>query len=1343
MTVNKQIKQFSYYAAWCFLGLCAFILSLIVLAGTNWGLRLAAYGVNQSEAIHISDISGGLFTRASIGRIHVDIPDGIELEIEQAQLDIGVRCLLDLRACVEYLGADSVHVYLPPASIEESETPAQTQSMIELPMAFSLDLLKVEQIVVAQRAALARKKPAEFSHILLSIHQLAMSDVYAHQTFTLSSLNINKFLLFAPDPEATHQAPKQAQAEATGFSLALIQGALAKAPQLTLPEIFIPLNAKLKKASVNKMCWQLAQAQSDSADCVSDLHASSSVVEQIIDLELSFDAPEPLNASGIDAQSIYGKVQLDLSQNWQHEAQLKLVQAQVPAAGQQNSVKANGLGEELELLISGDLHKITLQLLQYSDVATQTLLQSELSGQWDNERLPLDVQLKIGELSPLNRFLMKPLTASVSQANVSIKGDWRRYKIDMEAQLVSQLEAQSGLSNIRLKANASPQNLQIDIAELYTNGALGKTIATGEIALDTSVDPLVVESQLAISLNQLNLAALGLEINSEISGEFSLGYEYADQWMRADMLCENISGQVQAYAFDMDCDVSLSKLGQLNIRALGLRQDENILEANGQLTLPSTQYTRLNLEQLMNTRGNLNVDINLPQLNTFLEDLSGQISLQGIFEGSLGEPLITLNSDIIALRYQDIALKQASLDLNVDAKNDFDTLLQLDLVELAIASNVIEQGSVNLKGSQSNHQLTLNLQAQDLSTEHRFEGGLVLDELRRAWSGTWNKANINLPFTRLTLSDQVEINADLNKLDIALSDHCWKAGDSDQTLCLQSLKYSDGSASGLAQLSYDVAIALRHYFPETVLMGSTLPLSSDLRFNYNAEHGLSASAYNRMIGGEIETASHQLALTAIVANMTVEQNILRTSLFAGTQQTGVLGLQSSLNLAPDNRLHTASIRVSDFDLSLLQRFVPTTHSMSGMVNADVDMSGELLAPQLDGYINIDSGELILDAYTYPLTNFNQSIQFSGQEASLQGRFNLGKGQAQYNADIGFLPEIKVKGAITGTDLQFAYQNNTAQISPNLQFAVSSTDLSLKGDIAIPSADIRIQELPENARTPSDDTIIIGQEAPEPVIPLALDIEINIVIDEPRRGFVVINALDLEAKLAGDLDLSVVQKRRPADNSLQAMRTLLNGQVDIIEGSYEAYGQMLLVQSGKIFFSGEPSLPQFNIRAIRNPLNTAGDVIAGVQITGNPVLPRVELFSEPPMIQAKQLSYLLQGQDIGGSSDGSGGLGSDTALINMLVNYGVGRSENRVGQFGRALGFDSLNVGTAGAGDNTQVQISGRISDNIQITYGIGVFDSASVVSLKYQILPQLFIEAKSGINSSVDLFYQMSRGEND
>ena len=40
----------------------------------------------------------------------------------------------------------------------------------------------------------------------------------------------------------------------------------------------------------------------------------------------------------------------------------------------------------------------------------------------------------------------------------------------------------------------------------------------------------------------------------------------------------------------------------------------------------------------------------------------------------------------------------------------------------------------------------------------------------------------------------------------------------------------------------------------------------------------------------------------------------------------------------------------------------------------------------------------------------------------------------------------------------------------------------------------------------------------------------------------------------------------------------------------------------------------------------------------------------------------------------------------------------------------------------------------------GVFDAASEVILKYQLLPQLYVEATSGVNNAVDLFYEFSRG---
>lgn len=1349
MTMNKLLKRSTLYLAWTFLGLFALIISVTILAGTNWGLRLAAHLANQSESIQISEISGGLFTSATIGVIHVDIPDGLELKVEQAQLDIGINCLLDLRACLNYVVVERIHVYLPP-STEQAEPQASEQSVIELPLALTLDMLKVSELGVFQKVDTQRTKIAGDAYTLLKVHQIDLRDFQAHQSFVLSSLNVDELLLFVPPASMTAQnqslqVSSGSTPSAQVFSLSNIPKVFASAPQFALPDIFIPLNAELKQFAVNKICWQLAQEQDKSAvlssdSCISELNLAVKVQEQDLDAKLSVQAHEVLKANGVDAQSVQVELQLNAQNNWRHEAQIMLLKAASPEG---ESAETDQTIDYLALLASGDLDKTSLQLLVDFENAQQTLVQSALSADLDSNVLPLDVQLQVNDLSPINGFLTEPLAVLVSKANISFSGDWLEYKINMSAQLMSALEEQSGLSSLRLIASASPQALRFDVVELATEGLLGETLANGKVTLDKTSAILMLESQLAISLKRVNLAALGLDMNSDINGEFSVSHEYTDQWMRADLLCKDVNGQVQGNEFGMDCDVALSKSGQLNIRSFSLTQEENTLEANGKLVLPSTEYATLNLEKLMETQGNISLDINLPQLSVFQKGLNGQIDLQGNFEGSLGAPLLTLSSDIVDLNYLDIGLEQGSLELKVDAANNYETNLELNLAKLAIGTNVINSAGVNLQGNQAKHTLALNVQAKDISTEHRLEGALELNETSRAWSGNWNKAIINLPFTRISLADDVDIEADLNTLEVGLSDHCWTTPKSEQGLCLKRLKYSDGNASGIAELAYDIAIALRHYSPEIVLAESRLPLSSNITFDYNAKSGLSAKAYNRVIGGEIETESHLLELTAIVANMTVEQNILRTTVFAGSQTTGVLGLKSKLNLAPDNRIHTASVRVTDFDLSLLQRFIPSTHSILGMVNADVAVNGELLEPQLDGYVNIDGGELILDAYTYPLTKFSQSITFEGQQASVRGAFNLGKGEGKYNADIELRPELIIKGGITGTDLQFAYQNNTAQISPNLNFALSPTELNVKGDVAIPSADIQIKDLPENARTPSSDTIIIGQKAPDPIIPLALDIGIKIIIDKPKRGFVVINALDLEAKLAGDLDLNISQKRRPADNSLQPMRTLLNGQIDIIEGSYEAYGQMLLVQSGKIFFSGEPSLPQFNIRAIRNPLNTEGDVIAGVQISGNPVLPRVELFSEPPMIQAKQLSYLLQGQDITAKSDGSGGIGSDTALINMLVNFGVGRSENRVGQFGRALGFDSLNVGTAGAGDNTQVQISGRISENIQITYGIGVFDAGSVVSLKYQLLPQLFIEAKSGLNSSLDLFYQVSSGENN
>lgn len=66
------------------------------------------------------------------------------------------------------------------------------------------------------------------------------------------------------------------------------------------------------------------------------------------------------------------------------------------------------------------------------------------------------------------------------------------------------------------------------------------------------------------------------------------------------------------------------------------------------------------------------------------------------------------------------------------------------------------------------------------------------------------------------------------------------------------------------------------------------------------------------------------------------------------------------------------------------------------------------------------------------------------------------------------------------------------------------------------------------------------------------------------------------------------------------------------------------------------------------------------------------------------------------------------------------------------------MNTSGTGDETKLSVSGYIAPGVQIRYGVGVFDSVSEVALRYQLLPKLYLEAVSSLNSELNLYYQFT-----
>jgi translocation and assembly module TamB len=85
----------------------------------------------------------------------------------------------------------------------------------------------------------------------------------------------------------------------------------------------------------------------------------------------------------------------------------------------------------------------------------------------------------------------------------------------------------------------------------------------------------------------------------------------------------------------------------------------------------------------------------------------------------------------------------------------------------------------------------------------------------------------------------------------------------------------------------------------------------------------------------------------------------------------------------------------------------------------------------------------------------------------------------------------------------------------------------------------------------------------------------------------LDAFGLKARLTGDL------WRRTTGAGP-------NGQINIPEGRFHAYGQDLIVRKGELLFSGPPDQPLLNIEAIRNPDATERRRDRRRRVTGSPI-----------------------------------------------------------------------------------------------------------------------------------------------
>jgi translocation and assembly module TamB len=417
---------------------------------------------------------------------------------------------------------------------------------------------------------------------------------------------------------------------------------------------------------------------------------------------------------------------------------------------------------------------------------------------------------------------------------------------------------------------------------------------------------------------------------------------------------------------------------------------------------------------------------------------------------------------------------------------------------------------------------------------------------------------------------------------------------------------------------------------------------------------------------------------------------------------------------------SGQLKFDDLKLTTFAPLIPEVRSLQGIISADARFDGTLAAPLLYGELNLLEGEVQTHSDMVTLSRLVTRLKIDGNRAELDGSMLVGKGPLTLGGWLSWA-RLPVTGSLTikGKDLEAQYPGmGRVRVTPDIAISLGE-ETRVSGQVDIPWSRILVKTLPESAVAVSDDVTVIYDDLP-PVpktAPLPMEIKLAIRLGDDVR----LEAMGLKTKVTGALGI-----RQDPSKPLAG-----NGQLELKDGRFKAYGQNLIIKEGRILFSGPIDQPYLNIEAYRDPDTIEDNVTVGVRVTGPAAKPKITVYSEPQMAQSEQLSYLLRGKGLQTS-------GEDGGFNGLLVAGAVSQASGVVSSIGESLGMSDVALDTAGSGDDTQVTLSAYLLPGLQFQYGVGVFSPIAEFKLRYELMPRLYLQAMSGVAQAVDIFYRFT-----
>lgn len=694
------------------------------------------------------------------------------------------------------------------------------------------------------------------------------------------------------------------------------------------------------------------------------------------------------------------------------------------------------------------------------------------------------------------------------------------------------------------------------------------------------------------------------------------------------------------------------------------------------------------------------LSMELPAPGALLPGLAGQLSGRVQVSGTPEQPNGNIRLDGSKLAWQDsVAMEKLAIrgtlvdNLTVDA--------DVAVEALAAAGQQLDRLTAKLRGNPEGHALVLTGKQRELATRLRFEG-----RWQDGWAGVLSDGLIELP--EQAQSWQLEAPAALEYRpdpQLTLGSHCWRWQDS--SVCSDDQVLFPDTAIRY-RLNDFPTMALAPIFPDTFRWQSRLSGELAIALPESGPDGLAelsadAGAIEVQVGGEWHSLAYDTFVTRV--SLQPEQAALDISLVG--PDIGRFDTHLTVDPRQPDYPLAGQFKLDNFDIALLGPILDV-EEIAGMLSGEGRVAGPLRRPQVFGAIYLANGSLVDERLPTPMQAVALDLQLNGQTARISGHWaphDHSKGQIDGGIDWSGAPSVSLD--ITGDRLPFNYEPYASvELNPDIALRFAEGRLSVSGQLAVPRGEIKIRRLPEQAVTVSDDEVVMGVEPEEPVLrSLTMDVTVSVGSDEVTfQGFGVDGDLEGTLRLGNDLDT--------------------RGILQLVDGTFEAYGQELELRRARLVFVGPVTEPYLDIEAVRE----VDEVTAGLRLSGPVSEPETEVFSDPSMAQADALSYIILGRPL--RSEGDQGQVSQAAL-----SLGLTQASKVTQKIGEEIGIDQLILEAEGSGDEASVVASGYLTEDLSIRYGVGIFDPISTIALRYDLGRYFYLEAASGLAASLDVFY--------